>query len=118
LTRDAVSKTIPSGSKLLEFAVACNTGYGNRAAVTYYDVSLWGKNMDKLKGYLLKGRSVALTGSFEVQEYEYQGETRRKYAINTSSVTLTGGAGDKDEQSHRQKPSLFDEEDNSGDIPF
>lgn len=69
LTRDAEQKTLPSGTTLVAFDMAVNTGWGDREKVMYITVNLWGKKGESLYPYLLKGKNVGVAGELEQQKW-------------------------------------------------
>jgi single-strand DNA-binding protein len=94
LTRDAVTKQLPTGTQLVEFDMANNTGWGTYAKTLFVTVNLWGKSGTGIFPYLTKGKSVGVTGTLEVQEWtsKQDGSKQRKIVINSNSVTLFGSA--------------------------
>lgn len=99
LTRDAVLKTLPTGTNVCEFSVACN-GYQDKA--TFFDVSLFGKAGPGVAQYLTKGKPVAVSGALESQEWTGQdGMQHKRFVLKTFGVTLLGGGTSSSTQSSR-----------------
>lgn len=90
LTRDAESKVLSTGTKLVTFDIANNTGWGSYAKTLYVTVNLWGKSGESVFTYLKKGKTVGVSGSLEQQEWESQrdGTLHKKLVISSNSVTL------------------------------
>ena len=90
LTKDAVMKTLPTGTNLCTFDMACNTGFGQYEKCLYICVNFWGKAGANLHKYLVKGKSVGLSGELEMQKWisQQDGIERSKIVLNCNSVVL------------------------------
>ncbi|WP_394436738.1 single-stranded DNA-binding protein [Sphingobium naphthae] len=88
LGKDAEFKTTQGGDPFCRFSVAVTTGWGDRKATTWWDVTRWGKNAEKLAPLLTKGTKVAVSG--EISTREHEGKTYLQ--IRADHVTLQGGA--------------------------
>jgi single-strand DNA-binding protein len=92
LTRDGLLKTTPTGTNVLEFDIANNTGFGNYAKTLFLSVNLWGKQAESLSKYLQKGKTVAVIGTLEQQKWTGKdGMPHEKNVINARDVVLLGG---------------------------
>lgn len=89
LGKDAEMKSTQQGDQFCRFSVAVTTGWGDRKATTWWDVTRWGKGADKLAGFLKKGAKVAVSG--EISTREHEGKTYLQ--IRADHVTLQGDAG-------------------------
>jgi single-strand DNA-binding protein len=87
LGKDAEFKTTSGGDPFCRFSVAVTTGWGERKATTWWDVTRWGKGADKLADMLTKGTKVAVSG--EISTREHDGKTYLQ--IRADHVTLQGG---------------------------
>ena len=87
LGKDAEFKTTQSGDPFCRFSVAVTTGWGDRKATTWWDVTRWGKGAEKLAPLLTKGTKVAMSG--EISTREHEGKTYLQ--IRADHVTLQGG---------------------------
>jgi single-strand DNA-binding protein len=92
LTKDAVLKTLPTGTRLCNFSIANNTGWGSYAKTMYLEVNLWGKTGESLEKYLLKGSMVGVTGSLELQKWtsNQDGQEKQKLVISCRECILMG----------------------------
>ncbi len=54
LTRDAEKKVLPTGTSLVEFVLAVNTGWGDYKKSLFITCNVWGKNGDNIYSYLKK----------------------------------------------------------------
>ena len=131
LTRDAERKVIPTGTPLVTFDIACNTGFGQNAKVLYVTVNMWGKSGDNVFQYLLKGKGVAVTGKLEMQKWtsSHDGSNQAKLVLNCNELVFIGHKDDSGSVPRAQDSSgsaprvqdvdarpLTDEE--QKDIPF
>lgn len=101
LGKDAELKTTQGGDDFCRFSVAVTTGWGDRKATTWWDVTRWGKGADKLVGFLKKGTKVAVSG--EISTREHEGKTYLQ--IRADHVTLQGdasGSGARDAGDRQQ----------------
>ena len=94
LTRDADQKVLPTGTELVAFDIANNTGWGDYAKTLYLTCNLWGKQGKSLKQYLTKGQAVAVSGSLELQKWtsNQDGLEKQKLVINARDVILLASA--------------------------
>lgn len=90
LGRDAEYKTTQGGDGFCRFTVAVTTGWGDRKATTWWDVTRWGKGAEGLAGLLSKGAKVTVSG--EISTREHEGKTYLQ--LRADHVTLQGGKQD------------------------
>jgi single-strand DNA-binding protein len=89
LTKDAERKTLPTGTNLVTFSVANNTGYGDYAATNYFVVNMWGKQGEGIFPYLKKGQAVAVYGELTFKKWTAQdGTIRQNNEIRCNQVSL------------------------------
>lgn len=90
LTRDAEQKMLPTGTMLITFDIANNTGWGEHEKVLFITVNLWGSSNTKILPYLVKGKNVAVTGRLELQKWvsKHDGTQQQKNVISTNEVLL------------------------------
>jgi single stranded DNA-binding protein len=117
LTKDAEKKTLPTGTELVTFDIANNTGWGDYKKTIYLTCNVWGKTGIGVLPYLKKGKAVAVSGALEVQKWtsNQDGMEKSKNVINCRDCILL--ADGKDESKHTAKddtPADYD----SGDIAF
>lgn len=98
LTRDAEKKMIPSGTELVTFDLANNTGWGDYAKTMYLSCNLWGKMGTGVFPYLKKGLAVGVIGELEVQQWtsKQDGSKQQKNVLKVNGLTLLGGPKEKD----------------------
>lgn len=95
LTRDVELTYLQSGSAVARFSLAVNrsTKSGDQWVdeASYFDVSLYGKQAESLKQYLLKGKQIGVQGSLKQDRWEKDGQKFSKVAIIANNVELLGG---------------------------
>lgn len=112
LTRDAEERG--SGNTFLAFPVAVNDGYGESRTTIFFDCVTY---QSKLKPYLTKGQSVAVSGEFTVHEYN----NKTYLGIRSNSIDLLGSRQHKE---HDAQPKSSDQQhvpqsrDLDDEIPF
>ena len=95
LTRDAELTYLQSGSAVANISVAVNRsrkeGEQWVSEVNYFDVSLFGKQAETLKQYLLKGKQIAIQGALKQDRWEKDGQKFSKIRIIANNIELLGG---------------------------
>lgn len=127
LGKDCESRLTAGGDAVTSFTSAVSSGYGEKAATTWVNCSMWGKRGEAVAPYLLKGTQVAISGELTNREYtDKEGNKRYILDVRVNDLTLIGGkSADQDNRTAEkitEKPSKpgavgsFD--DFSSDIPF
>lgn len=98
LTRDAEQRFLASGTAVLSFSVANNTGYGEKQETHYFDCSLFGKRAEgKLIDFLKKGTQVVVEGEISLNTYEKKdGTTGASLRVFVQNVELMGGRSESE----------------------
>ena len=93
LTRDAEARFIPSGTAVMWFSVANNTGFGDKQKTHYFECSIFGKRAEgKLKDYMLKGQQVVVEGEVSLNQYQKKdGTGGASLNVFVNNVELMGG---------------------------
>ena len=124
LGRDAESKYLPTGTAVLEFNIAVDTGFGDKRRSFWIKCAMFGDRGPKLAQYLTKGQQVAVSGEFDPRPYQAKdGVEKISLELRISAVELIGGKNDaqQSQQAAATKPApkppapKFDDDD---DIPF
>lgn len=125
LTRDAERKIISTGTTLVTFDMANNTGFGENAKVMYVTVNMWGKSGENVFQYLQKGKAVGVCGKLEMQRWKskHDDSNQSKLVLTCSELTFLGSAN-KDNAARpaqddgiRAEP-IEDSGESQSDIPF
>lgn len=98
LGQDAALSSTSSGTQMLKFSVANNTGFGDNQKTNWFKCVLWGKRGESLAQYMKKGTAVVVTGEVTLNTWQGKddGVERSELSINVRDVTLAGG-GKKEE---------------------
>jgi single-strand DNA-binding protein len=90
VTRDAVSKVLPSGYTVVNFSIAVDTGYGNYKKTMFLEVKFFGKQAEAIRQYLTKGKQVGITGELEQEDWVgvADGVEHTKFVINCKGCSL------------------------------
>ncbi len=95
LTRDAELKYTQGGLAIGNFSIAVNrrkkSGDQWVDEVSYFEVSLFGKQAETLNQYMMKGKQVAVHGELRQDRWEQDGQSRSKVVIVANNVQLLGG---------------------------
>ncbi len=92
LGRDSEVKYIPSGTAVLEFSLAVDTGFGDKKSSFWLKCAMFGDRGQKLSQYLLKGQQVIVSGEFSPREYQAgDGSTKASLELRVNAVELIGG---------------------------
>ena len=115
LTRDAAVRFIPSGTPVMSFSVANNTGFGEKQKTHFFDCSMFGKRAEgKLKDYMLKGQQVVVEGEISLNQYQKKdGTGGASLNVFVNNVELMGG-----NQKSGSQPSADPTPSEDDDLPF
>lgn len=93
-----------SGTAVVNFAVACKSGYGQNEQTIWIDCALWGKQAEsKLPDYLLKGRKVTVSGELGTREHE--GKTYLTCRVNSIDLGADGANTSGQQGQQPQQPA-------------
>ena len=120
LTRDAEARFIPSGTAVLSFSVANNTGFGDNQKTHYFDCSIFGKRAEgKLKDYMLKGQQVVVEGEISLNQYQKKdGTGGASLNVFVNNVELMGSNQQAGAQPSAPTSSAPASNDSDDDLPF
>jgi single-strand DNA-binding protein len=90
------------GQPVVNFSVACKSGYGDKAQTNWIDCALWGKRGESLQQYLTKGQQVVVSG--ELGTREHGGKTYLTVRVN--DVSLVGGKQQPDQPAPVQQQAV------------
>jgi len=104
LGRDHEIKALPNGTALCEFAVAFDSGFGDRKVSTWVLCKIWGKRAEGgLPPYLVKGQQVAISGELTNRTYDKKDGTKGySLELNVNTIDLIGGKQDAQSQQPQQ----------------
>ena len=121
LTRDAEVRFIPSGTPVMSFSVANNTGFGEKQKTHFFDCSMFGKRAEgKLKDYMLKGQQVVVEGEISLNQYQKKdgtgGASLNVFVNNVELMVSNQRGGGQPSADHTPSADPTPSEDD--DLPF
>ena len=92
LTQDPELHELPSGTSVCQLRIATNgLGRGDREAVGYLNVNVYGTPGENCARYLSKGRMVAVDGRLEYHEWKTdEGKSRSAIEVIANTVKFLG----------------------------
>lgn len=116
-----------NGTAVLNISIAVNRSekFNNEWSdkVSFFDITVWGKQAENIKPFIHKGKQVAISGYLDQQRWDKDGQKFSKVVIIAERVMLLGGNSDRqqrttfkainDEESQKDYESEFLE-----DLPF
>ncbi len=106
-------KTLPNGSRVIEFSLATNDTYRNRQGekvtrTEWHRVKAFGKVVDVLERYLTKGSQLALTGAIRYSRWTDKFDQQRiSTEIVLEEFTFLGSRDRGDaEASYKAEPNV------------
>ncbi len=125
LGSDAEQKYLPTGTAVLEFSIAVDTGFGDKRRSFWLKCAMFGDRGPKLAQYLTKGQQVAVSGEFDPRPYQAKdGAEKISLELRIAAVEFMGSKSDAQpaqQEAPQPKPApkppapKFDDDD---DIPF
>lgn len=122
LGRDIEVRTTPAGDQVGSFSVA--DSQGKDKPTIWWSCQLWGKRVDSLAPYLLKGQKVTVSGAVSEREWtDKEGNKRKSMDVRVNDIDpFCGGAAERTQQAPaprtapaRASPAWHDD---FSDIPF
>ncbi len=105
LTRDMELRYLNSGTAVGRFSLAVNrtkrSGDAREEEVSFFDVTVWGRQGEVLNSYLSKGRQVCVSGELRQSRWEQDGQSRSRIEIVANSIQLLGGNSGNSSQNER-----------------
>ena len=94
ITRDAELRQTPNGTSVTDIGIASNRVWSKDSAkqeeTTFVDVTIWGKQAESLKPFLVKGRHLMVVGRLKLNKWETdEGVKRSKLSVVAEKVNLT-----------------------------
>lgn len=95
LGKDAEVSFLPNGTPVAKFSMAVNTGFKDKKVVSWYAITLWGKQAESLKQYLTKGKTVNVMGELSIRNYTTKdGKHGTSADVRVDKIFLLGGKDD------------------------
>lgn len=89
--------------------------------VSFFDVTVWGKQAETLKNFIHKGKQICVSGELRQDRWEKDGQKYSRIGITAESIQLLSGKEGSKENGFTKKESEADDPsytDDPGDIPF
>jgi single-strand DNA-binding protein len=86
LTKDYEVKHTPAGKAIGALSIAVNDGWGDNKHTSFYEVTVFGKSVERHKLFIGKGSLVGITGSLRQERWESNGEKRSKVKIVANQI--------------------------------
>lgn len=88
LTRDPEARFTPSGAQVTKFSIAVDTGFGDKKATSFFEVTAWQKTAEFVDKFFKKGAKIAITGRLNQETWtdSKSGEKRSKVVIVAERV--------------------------------
>ena len=106
LTSDAVMRNA-GNSKVLNFSVAVNVGYGEKKETHFVECVIWGKRGESLAQSLVKATAVIVGGELKIDKFtKKDGSQGMALRLNVDSFDFQRGEK-PDGQSQRSNPQTM-----------
>ena len=98
LTKDADIRYLSSGTMVVNFTLAVNESVKNGNSwserASFFDVTFYGRQVQGLQQYLVKGKLIAIIGTLHQQRWQKEGQTKSKIVIIAKTIKLLGNTHD------------------------
>ncbi|MBA3334556.1 MAG: single-stranded DNA-binding protein [Pyrinomonadaceae bacterium] len=105
LGRDPELRYTPQGNAVCDFSVATNEKRRDKAGemqsvVTWFKITLWGKQAENASKYLTKGSAVYIEGRLRIEEWtDRDGNNRHSLEVNATDMQfLSSNRNDESNQ--------------------
>lgn len=114
LTRDPEFKSIPSGAAVAEFGFAVNRYYNLNGELKedtcFLDITAWGRQGEKARNYLRKGRQAFIEGHLIFDQWETrEGQKRSKIRVTATNIQLLEFSNRREGGGVQREPETFGE---------
>jgi len=126
--RDPESKSLPSGSSVVNFSLATTrkwkNGNGERQEeTTWHPVKAFGKLGEIIAQYVRKGDKLYVEGRLHLSQWEKDGQKHSRTEIIAEQMTMLGGKREGGREDATEAPAARDDnakpfEATDDDIPF
>ena len=70
LGRDPESRSTSGGTKVVNFSIAVEKGFGEKASTSWFNIIAFDKNAEFAEKYLKKGKPVVISGDLQVRSWD------------------------------------------------
>ena len=110
LARDLEVKKLDSGKEIANITLAVPRAYKNEEGVyetDFIDCTLWNSVAKNTAEYCKKGDVIGVKGTIKTEEYEVDGETKKKTSVQAEKITFLSSKKEKDD--NEQEDDLDDD---------
>lgn len=92
LAADIEVKYLPSGDAIGNFTVASDVGFGEKKSTNWFRCAIFGKRVDAIQSFLLKGQQVTVFGQLTLREWtDKNGVKQISPDVRVNDIALQGG---------------------------
>lgn len=119
LTRDIEVAYTTNGTAAGKMSIAVKESRKNSDGswadyANFFEIKMYGKSVESLKPYLIKGKQIAVQGALHQERWEKEGQKNNKIVIAAENIQLIGGNNGQQETAQTETAGDgFNE-----DIPF
>jgi single-strand DNA-binding protein len=97
LGKDPETRSTPTGVKIVNFSIAFERGFGDKAHTCWMDVVCFGDSASFAEKYLKRGKSVRVVGELDVRSWDDKttGAKRYKTEIVADKLSFTDSGSDR-----------------------
>ncbi len=89
LGADPESRTTPSGHKVTTLRVAANQRRGGKEETTWWKITIWGDQFDKILYYFKKGSAIIIYGEMSKPEIYTDREGKPQVSLNVTASQIS-----------------------------
>ena len=109
LTRDPELMTTQSGKSVVKFSLAVSD---YKDSTLYFDCSCWDEKGERLAQYAKKGSQLMVEGRIKIDDFEKNGEKRRRYVIVVTDWEFIRGGRKQDDMAGEPATKVTNSEQN------
>ena len=107
LTKDMDVTVTKSDMNIGKFTVAVDNGYGENANAQFYPVVLFGKRVEALQKYLLKGTKVIIDGQIDYNSIQDdEGNWKNYFKVIVNDVEILKFVDQPEEEQPKKKANF------------
>ena len=110
LGRDPESRSTSGGVKVVNFSVAVEKGFGEKASTSWFNIIAFDKNAEFAEKYLKKGKPVVISGDLQVRSWDDKQTGQKRTATEIVAYKIdfadsgTRSGGDNTSRTTTQAP--------------
>ncbi|MDN3507648.1 MAG: single-stranded DNA-binding protein [Simkaniaceae bacterium] len=87
---DPETRFTSGGQKVTTFRIASNTRRGGKEETTWYKITVWGEQFDKMMPYIKKGSPIMVAGELSSELYQNrEGQTALSLNVTASNLMFS-----------------------------